>query len=357
MNKLKTGTKLQNGFIWALSLLIAAGCGSHKKDAAPNDAMNKVANHIIPVETAQVRKQDISIAKTYSGALEGEEQANIVAKISERIISIKAHVGQTVRSGDAVILLDKSGASSQYYQAEAAYTNAARNLERMKTLLAEGAIAQQMLDAAQTSHDVAKANFDAARSAVELVTPIPGVVTALNVNLGDLTTPGAALATIARIHRMRVIFNIGEGDVMNLRIGQSVQIYSESKPDSRVTGQVVQIANSADVRSRTFEIKALFPNTSDSWFKPGMFVKVNAALSPHNHILVIPNPAIQSDGLTNRVFKVVGDRAIEQAVQLGISDGAFTEVLQGLAEHDAVATVGATNLRDSSLVRIVHQPN
>ncbi len=350
---MKKSLAQQKHLIWLLSLWslwFAAGCGRHKPEL-------KSAKHIIAVETSPVQKRDISTAKTYSGALEGEEQANIVAKISERITALKARVGQTVRSGESVILLDKSGASSQYYQAEAAFSNAARNLERMKSLLAEGAIAQQMLDASQTSHDVAKANFAAARSAVELTTPIPGVVTALNVNLGDLSTPGAVLAVIARINRMKVIFNVNEADVTNLQIGQGVQVYSESRPDSRVTGQVVQIANSADVRSRTFEIKAVFPNTTDFWFKPGMFVKVKAVLSPRMQALVIPNLAVQSDGVNNRVFKVTGDRAIQQPVQLGVSDGLFTEVLQGLTEKDVVVTVGATNLRDSSMVRIIGKSN
>jgi len=257
-----------------------------------------------------------------------------------------------VAKGRTIISLDKSGATSQYFQAEANYKNAGKNLERMKALLAEGAISQQLLDATQTAFDVAKANFEAARSAVELVSPISGVITALNVNLGDLSQPGAVLATVADIHRMKVIFSINEADVMQITPGQSVEIQSEGGSARRVQGRVVQISRSADVRSRSFEIKALFPNTADQWYRPGMFCKVMVRISPRDNALVVPAAAILSDGLTSKVYKVVDGRAISQPVVTGISDGSHVEILQGLQDQERVVTTGATNLRDSSLVAV-----
>jgi multidrug resistance efflux pump len=104
----------------------------------------------------------------------------------------------------------------------------------MKSLYAEGAISLQTLDATQTAYDVAHANFVAARSVVELTTPIAGVVTAVNVNLGDLAAPGVALATVANIDRMKAIFSLNESDVAALAIGQSLNITSEARPDLNV---------------------------------------------------------------------------------------------------------------------------
>jgi hypothetical protein len=60
-----------------------------------------------------------------------------------------------------------------------------------------------------------------------------------------------------------------------------------------------------------------------------------------------------SDGTESRVFKVVQERALQQPVLTGVSDGSRTEILQGLKDSDLVVTVGATNLRDSVLVRLV----
>jgi RND family efflux transporter MFP subunit len=354
--------KKTNKQIYALIAVLAmiifsltTRCGKAERQAQANTNTSGAA--VVSVQVAQVARQDLAVTKSYTGTLEGEAQANIVAKISERIVGIQAGVGQAVQKGQRVLLLDKSGTTSQYYQAEAAFKNAEKNLERMKTLLAEGAISQQLLDGTQTAYDVAKANFDAARSAVELVSPISGVITALNVNLGDLSQPGAVLATVAHINRMKVIFNINETDVRHLAPGQTVEIYTEATAASRIQGQVVQISKSADVRSRSFEIKALFPNTADQWYRPGMFCKVAIALSPRTQTLVIPVAAVLSDGVDSQVFKVVSDRAYQQPIKTGISDGQRIEILQGLQEQDRVVTIGATSLRDSSLVKIAPSVN
>ena len=104
------------------------------------------------------------VTRTFSGPLEGGEQANIVARLSERVTSVKIRVGEAVRAGQLILSLDRSGPSSQYIQAEANFKNAERTLERMKSLYSEGAVSQQTVDGAQTAFDVAKANFDAARA-------------------------------------------------------------------------------------------------------------------------------------------------------------------------------------------------
>lgn len=355
MTKLYGFNNSMKWFLLSLFMLNLSGCGSGK--SRQSQSMNKTQAtdvNVVPIEIAVAEQKNISVTKTYSGTLEGEEQANIVAKISERITHIRGHIGEYVRAGQVILSLDKSGASSQYYQAEANFSNAEKNLQRMKSLYDEGAISLQALDGAQTAYDIARANFNAARSAVELTTPIAGVITALNVSVGDLATPGVVLTTIANINRMKVIFNISETDVVNLAIGQKVQVYSEARPDEKVEGGIIQLAKSADVRSRSFEIKAMFPNTSDTWFKPGLFCKVIVQIAPQKQTLVVPNIAIQSDGINNRVFVVLNGRSFQRAVQVGVTDGENTEILQGLAERDTVVTVGVTNVRDSSFVKVVH---
>ena len=167
---MKSTPVLGHGLLAALAvtaLSLVLGCGPAKQKAEAT-TMNAGAE-VVPVETALVERQALAVTKSYIGSLEGEAQANIVAKISERVTAIHSSVGQSVAKGRTIISLDKSGATSQYFQAEANYKNAGKNLERMKALLAEGAISQQLLDATQTAFDVAKANFEAARSAVERV--------------------------------------------------------------------------------------------------------------------------------------------------------------------------------------------
>ncbi len=341
--------------VGALAVIVfgLTGCGAGNKDQREGPGQEKQSARIVPVEVAVAGQKNMTVTKTYSGTLEGEEQANIVAKISERVTSVNARVGQVVEARHIAIGLDKSGVSSQYYQAEANYRNSEKTLQRMKSLYDEGAVSLQTLDGAQTAFDVAKANFDAARSTVQLACPISGLVTAVNVNVGDLTTPGAILVTIARVGTMKVIFSINETDVASMAIGQQVMVFSETRPDVTRQGRIIQLSKSADVGSRSFEVKALFPNTPDAWFKPGMFCKAGVQLSPREKALVIPAAAVQSDGVIDRVFLVRGGQSFQQKVEVGITDGDNTEIVRGLSPGDTVATVGTNNLKDSSYVKVV----
>jgi membrane fusion protein (multidrug efflux system) len=341
------------GVAGAVALALLAGCGTPKTgtdQGATGDAKNTV-----PVEVAAVQQGTLAVGRTYAATLEGLEQANIVPKISERIAAVHVHVGMSVPENQVILSLDKAGASSQFFQAEAGYRNAEKSLERMKSLYAEGAVSLQTLDATQTAYDVARANFVAARSTVELITPIAGVVTAVNANAGDLAIPGAPLATVAQIGRMKAIFNLNETDVTAIAPGQMVRITSEARPDLSVSGTIVQISRSADVRSRSFEVQALFANTPDRWFRPGMFARVHVQVSSRAAVLMVPNAAIQTDGITSRVFVVRNGRAYQRTVQVGMTDGERTAILQGVFPADSVATVGISNVHDSSYVIVTQQ--
>ena len=332
-----------------LCLIPLAGCGAKHTGADPAARGGRT----VTVKTAVAEMKELAVTKTYSGSLEGEEQASIVARLDERVTGIGARVGETVRAGQVIVTLDKSGPSSQYYQALANFTNAGKTLERMKSLYTDGAVSLQTLDGAQTAYDVAKTNFEAARSNVELATPIAGSVTAVNTSEGVFATPGSALATVARIDRMKIVFNIDEADATSLRLGEKVSVYSDTRPDTKVEGEIVQLAKSADVRSRSFEVKALFSNTPDRWFRPGMFCRADIQVSSRGATLTVPSAAVQSDGTTDWVFVIRSGRAFQRTVLPGLTDGQTTAITGGLAAGDTVATVGATTLGDSSLVNVV----
>ena len=334
-------------------LVLLAGCGTHENEAAQGDVDR--AKIAVPIDVAVVSTGALSVERTYSATLEGQEQANIVPKISERVAKVHVQVGAAVPAERLIVTLDKAGASSQFYQAEASFRNAEKSLERMKSLYAEGAVSLQTLDGVQTQHDVARANYVAARSMVELTTPIGGVITAVNVNIGDLTSPGVPIATVAQIGRMKAIFNLNESDVASLAIGQKVSISSEARPDLSVQGTILQISRSADVRSRSFEVKAMFTNTPDRWFRPGMFARIRTRIASGTGALIVPSVAVQTDGITSKVFVVNNGRAYQRLVETGMTDGERTVVLRGLSPADSVATVGVNNVRDSSYVIVSQQ--
>lgn len=334
------------------SILIFQSCGGKSEE---NTTDKTTYTDTVSVETQSVQVKELTISKTFSGTLEGEAQANIIAKIAERIMRVNTKVGDYVKVGDVLFELDKGGAQSQFYQAQAAFLNAQKNFERMQNLLKVGAVSQQAFDATQTQYEVAKANFDAARSTVEITSPLSGIVTAINVNIGDLANPAMPLATVANIGRMKAKFNVGEIDVPSFYVGQPAEIYSEMSPDIIQTGKVFQISKSANVQSRTFEMQAMFSNTNDRWFKPGMFCRVKVNMKTQKNALTIPMSSIVKFDNTDGVYIINGSQAQFQPIEAGITNGTLLEVKSGLKEGDKIITLGMSNLKNGTVVIVTNK--
>lgn len=342
-------SKNKSIIILFLTAILLTGCA--KKEAETTTDKTTYTD-TVSVEISRAAINDINVVKTFSANIEGEEQANLYSKIPERITEVKVKVGDYVSKGQLLIGIEKSGASSQFYQAQAAFLNAKRDLDRMKSLYDAGAISKQMLDGIQTQYEVSKANFDAAKSTVELTAPLSGVVTAINVNTGDLATPGIVLATIAQINRMKAIFNVGESDVPGFSVGQKAEIYSEMKPDLVQTGKISQISKSAQVASRTFEMRATFDNTKDKFFKPGMFCKVNVILKTQKGSVTVPNSALVTTNNNTGIYVVQDGKSIFRDVKTGLNDGKNIEILSGIKEGDVVVTVGQNEIKEGTVVKI-----
>jgi len=339
--------------IFAISLIIFIVIGCQSKTEEKSDAKDVLELDTIAVNAVKVEYREMTLSKYYSGSLEGEEQAYVVAKITERIVGIKVRVGDYVDKGKLLVELDKVGATSQYYQAEAGYLNSKKDLERMQALYSEGAISQQMFDGTQTAFNIAKANYEAAKSLVELTAPISGVVAEIIGEVGDLAMPGMRIITIAKINRLKAIFNVGEQDIMSLLVSQPIEVFSELKPDLVMKGKVIQISKSADVESRTFEIKGLITNSNDKWFKPGMFCRVRITLKNQKASLTVPSIAIITNGNDRGVFIINNGKAYFRKVTVGITENDYVEILSGLKENENVVTVGMNNLKDGIPVNLV----
>jgi membrane fusion protein (multidrug efflux system) len=336
-----------NSFIF----IQAIGCGAKNKEDK-KEITNTGGSNAVPILVTSVENQKLALTKIYTGTIEGEQQANIVSQLAERIVEIPVKVGSIVNAGDIVVRLNKSGATSQYYQAQSNLKNFERNLTRMKNLYESGAVSKQNLDDVQTGYDVAKANFDAAKAAVEITTPINGVVTDLKLNPGDFASPGMTLVTVAKVNMLKIKLSIGEADIPYVTIGQKVKIYSELNPTIIANGKISEIAKSADLSTRTFEVKATFPNTKDQWFKPNMFGNAEINLTSEKVSMIIPRVSVLYTEQGPRVFVVKDGKAYSREVNLGLQNDTSIEVISGLKPGDTIVLMGMNSLNDGSAVVI-----
>ena len=304
----------------------------------------------VAVKGMVVAPGDHDVTLSYTGSLEGEQHANLYAKLSEAVERVPVREGQTVSANQIIVLLDKTGPSAQYDATRSVFLNAEKNLKKMESLYKEGAVSEAEFDGAKTSFDVARSNFDAVERLVEIRTPIQGVVTLIRVSPGDFVYAGQHLATVATTDRLRIKFGVRPEDVAFITKGASITISSEETA-ATANGTIVTAATSADPTTRTFQAEALIDN-KDGAFRAGMFARVHILKEQLKAVLVVPRLAVLALGNEYVVFTVAGGIARRQSVQLGADLDGTVVVMSGLRAGDTLVTLGQNYLDDGFKVKL-----
>lgn len=332
------------GIVIAMTTILISGCG---KKESQQTATPKVA-----VRTAPIERTDITIERTYSGTLEGARQSQIYAMIPERVVELPVSEGQYIKKGDPIIKLDKAGVNSRYNQAYAAYQHAKDNYEKMDRLYQQQAVAEMDFKGAKTAYEVAEADFIAAKGAVELSSPIDGVVTDISVNLGQQAPMGVPIATVAATQKMRMTIYIVAAEINLLKVGQEAEVRIDS--GDSVTAKITELASSADPETRLFRVELEIDNPGGA-LKPGMFARAQIVVADLKQTLVVDNDAVFFDEGISKIYIVQNDTAYARSIELGPGDGRRTQVLSGLEQGQLVVVTGKNNLRDRTPVTVSGQ--
>lgn len=263
-----------------------------------------------------VTRDDGQDRKMFSGTVEAT-QVVLSAEVNGRVLEVAANEGDWVEEGDLLVRIDHETLDAQLEQAEAAritasgqygavnagIKNAEVNVKRSGNLLDAGSISEQNFDSVSTQKDVLRAQrrgaFGQIRQAeagakylrtliakATLTAPIPGVVLVRSVEPGELAIPGSALLTLADLKNPWVRIYVPETQLGRIRLGQAVNIFSDSFPGKPYAGKIVHIAGEAEFTPKNvqtaeervrlvFAVKVLCDNASGE-LKIGM--PVDAAL-------------------------------------------------------------------------------
>ncbi|WP_434511236.1 efflux RND transporter periplasmic adaptor subunit [Desulfitobacterium sp. AusDCA] len=200
-------------------------------------------------------------------------------------------------------------AEAQLDAAKTAYTNTKTNYDRSQQLFAAGALSQAQLDAAQTQLSAAQAQYNSAQDQLDLlnkgetpetinalqaqvkqaqaaldyaevqltngtiISPISGTISAKNINIGELASPGAALLTIVNNDSLFINASLPAGLVEGVKAGQEVVVKVSEIPDKDFTGEVVMIDPVIDSRNTSVLVKIQIKNP-DPVLKPGMLAEI-----------------------------------------------------------------------------------
>lgn len=373
-------------FVLVLLALAAAGCS---RGAASQPARADAAPAALAVSVAEVAERPIARFIRVTGTLTAQEQAEVAAETSGRIVATPVERGSRVAGGGELVRIAAIDTEAQVAEAEAnaaqieaglgmsggkafaqdavpdvmntksAYDLAQADYERLRTLLDQKVISRAEFDRAfanvestrqkyEMAKNTAAQQFQAlmaararvarARKALADTTvkaPFDGLVAERLVSTGDFVTPGTRVAVVVRVDPLRVELTVPEQFVSVVGVGRPVSLQVDAYPGRTFTGQVRYVSPALSASTRALVVEAVVANPAGE-LKPGFFATARIEQVAPTPALLVPAKAVQSITGTQRVFVARGDRAEERIVTTGQTVDDLVEIVSGLAKGEPV---------------------
>ncbi|HKO57604.1 MAG TPA: efflux RND transporter periplasmic adaptor subunit [Thermoanaerobaculia bacterium] len=345
-------------------------------------------------EPAKPRR--IEAVVTAPGEVDPKFKVNISAHVIGKIEQLYFNEGDVVRRGQKLVELEKPAFLAQrdrsraelanrrieVSRARAALGTAELSYKRAVSLREQGISAQELFDRTRLEHENAKAAYHSALEGVRqaeatltqaetdlsrttILSPIDGKVVQLNAHEGEvvitgtMNNPGSVIAVIADLSQILVAAEVGETEVVGIRVGQPAKIHVDAIPDKEYHGRVIEIGSSAAVRQnagsgiRYFKVKVAFDDADDR-LRPGMTAQVAIVTSTVGDAVAVPIQSVvervpgakkgaddeENENTPKRkyVFTVQNGKAKMIEVRTGISDATHVAIVSGLKSGQEVIT-------------------
>jgi multidrug efflux system membrane fusion protein len=265
---------------------------------------------------------------------------------------------------DARLAVDS--ARSQLAAAEADHSLARSELDRYRDLYAKQFVSQAVLDAHETTFNTTKARLDQARAQLataqnqsaytSLVAEADGVITAVNLEPGQVVSPGQGVLRFARLAEKEVAINLPESRIAELRDAKEILIGVLAAPDKTYRGQIREIAPNADPTTRTFAVRITVLDP-DANVKLGMTANVALGDRTREDAITLPLTALtQIDG--KPAVWIVDPQTSKVNLRI-VAIGAYREegviVREGLKPGEVVVTAGVHKLLAGETVRVLSE--
>ena len=346
---------------------------------APAQTSLSLPGNLQPLYSASVfARTNGYIAKRFVDIGSNVKAGQILALISS------PEVDQQLNQGRADVLqaeaaLQQSRASLQQAQANLDLARITR--DRYAHLSGTRAVTQQSVDetdqtfnaraadvaAANASIAVAGANLKSQQANVQrlaqmqgferVVAPFDGVITARNVEQGDLVNDGSnngarSLFTIAQSNVLRVQVEVPQSAALSIKAGQQATITVQERPGRQYTATVTRDADSVDLAARTMLTEVQVDN-HDGSLVPGMYGDVKFVITHSQKSLVIPSTALVIDKNGMHVVSVTPDDRVHFVpVDIGQDMGSQVEISTGLHGGESLVTNPSDLLSDGQKVSI-----
>ena len=333
--------------IVASAALVAAGCGNKPGNQT---AQTQVVEEVAPsVAVVQVSSREVPQTATYTSTVQPYVKNNIAPQMAGRITKINAEIGDFVKKGQVLAEIDKA----QLQQAQLQLHNQEVELERLRALYNAGGLSKSDLEAIELSYNVIKTQVENLLENTVLCSPIDGVVTARNYDVGDMYAMSMPIYTVEQIKPVKLLVAISESDYTKVKKGDSVEIAADALPGTKFYGKVGKIYPTIDPATRTFTVEVVVDNNY-STLRPGMFARVIVDFGSNNNVVIPDVAVVKQQGSGERfVYVLNADGTVTYTkVVLGRRMGTEYEVLEGLSDGDRIVTGGQIRLKDGIKVTV-----
>lgn len=324
---------------------------------------------------AEAAKQDIVNSVTATGTIEPVTSVDVGTQVSGVISKLYVDYNSVVKAGEVIAELDRTNLMSELSSAQASLKSAQSNLEyqktnyeRYKALYDKGLISANDFEQARLSYVQAQQQTQQQKENVKkaqtnlgyatITSPIDGVVLSKEVEEGQTVASSFNTPTLFKIARdltdMRVIADVDEADIGDVKEGQRVTFTVDAFPDDIFEGQVTQVRQEATTESNvvTYEVVISAPN-DDLKLKPGLTANVVIFTMEAKDVLAVPSKALRftpreamlnsDETITDtdakeKVWVKEGTNLKAVAVETGMTNGTLTQITKGLKPGTHVLT-------------------
>ena len=281
--------------------------------------LKKARGDVIEVQTAKVKRGDITQLVSGSGKIQPEKEVKISAFVSAEITKLYVNEGDLVRKDQLLLELDRTRyeaalerSKSDIKSAKARLKKARSELTRAKELFSKNLFSSADLEGAEANFELAESGVEQAQASLKQVkddlsktrigSPISGTVAKLNKEEGEIALGSQfqadVIMTVADLNRMEMVAEIDENDVVLVALGDEANIEVDALPDEIFHSVVSQIAHTATTRGRgtqeevtNFDVKIRITGNVEQ-LRPGMSATVAIKTETHSDVLQVPIQAI-----------------------------------------------------------------
>ena len=318
------------------------------------------------------------------GNIQAFTLAPIYARTTGYVKSWSHDIGSHVRKGDLLAVIETPELDQQLDQAKADLATAVSNAalakltaDRYRGLIAQNAVSQQdtdnavaLLEARNTEVNSAQANvhrLEELQSFERIVAPFDGVITARNLDIGQLVTPAGSTTTpgsgtisgskeifdLSAIGTLRVFINVPQIYAPDAKNGVTAALTLPQYPGRTFRGKLVRSSGAVDPATRTLLAEVDVDNRSGELL-PGSYAEVHLNVSTNVPALIVPVSALilEPDGLHVATVDATNHAHIVRVTE-GRDSGSTMEILGGLAPGQSIIANPPDSLTDGELVRVV----